>query len=431
MAKGKKKAEEVVEVSKEAILKGVLGDLVKRYGRGVVRNADDPKSMDEKRAVLNNISTGSINFDKLFGVGGCPWGKILEVRGKPQQFKTGLLICLAANAQKQGFLVVFIDYEHRFDPDRARQLGLDVDDSTKFLLLDPDTGEQGLSAAEAILKSIEKVMTIIDSVSAMLPESDLKKLIDGGQGQMGSQAKLIANALKRLAGAVAKKKSILAFTNQYRTAMSGIFTYRGVSGGQSLPYYNSYIMEIKWDKKKEIVDNENRQIGQNIEIVMVKNSTDFPRRSRFVPVHLGFGIWKSYEIFELGREHGVIEKRGGYYFPAYFNDIGDIELNEDGEIRFEEKGIQGKDAFLAYLEENVDTMKNFDDFLRKNLGIFNWEKVAQDKKKTVKEKIKNNVAKSSVKKEKAAKVLMDGAEELSAVAKKIEEDLDSIEKEGE
>jgi recombination protein RecA len=381
VTRGKKKKDssqdEVGDLSRDAMILTILGSIKKEYGAEVVRMANDDQAINERRVKLNVISTGSINFDKLTGVGGLAAGRIFEIRGKEGMFKTGILLCLAAQAQKHGYMILFVDAEHRLDIDRAEMLGVNVKDPTKFVLGTPKNGEQAFSFVEKIIKTIDKVFVIIDSVSALLPSSDLKKNMDDGFGQMGAQARLISNALKRLTSFISKSDSIMAFTNQYRTQMAGMFAYTGASGGKALPYYNTYILSVHWphEPDKIIKNDQGEQIGQFVELRMEKNSTDFPARSRLVPIHLANGFWKELELLSIGLELGIVVRNGAWYTMVEFNKDGSINVNpETDEPIFINIG-QGRDGAIEYLKENVDIANLLEMFIRKSFNLYIGDEV--------------------------------------------------------
>lgn len=355
-------------ISKNTALSAVISSMKKKWGPAVVRTADDKEALDQRRVRLNVIHTGSLSFDRLTGVGGIPAGRIIEIHGNKGMFKTSMLLCIAGAAQKQGYFVVFIDAEHRLDVDRAAMLGVEVEDPNKFLLITPESGEQTFATVDKFIGTVDNVFFIIDSVSALAPEQAMRKEIGEGNAPMGSQARLISESLKRIVANLAKTNSILAFTNQYRMQMAGSFSWKGVSGGNALGYYDTYIMEVSWEPKNSIDDEFGQQIGQLISCKMVKNSYDFPKRERLIPVHLKHGFWKELELLILGEEFGFIKCNKPWYYVAKINKDGSFETDEKGEVIFDNLG-QGKTKAITALQESPELVKILETLIRKEMGL--------------------------------------------------------------
>lgn len=307
---------------KKAAIMAAMQQIQKTYGTGSIMRLGERA---EKLAV-DTISTGSIALDLALGVGGLPRGRIVEIFGPEASGKTTLALHVIAEAQKKGGVAAFIDAEHALDPQRAQKIGVNLDD---LLISQPDTGEQGLEIAEALIRSGGIDVIVIDSVAALVPKSELEG--EMGDAVMGMQARLMSQALRKLTGAISNTNTIAIFTNQLRQKIGVMFgNPETTPGGLALKFYCSVRLDIR---KIENIKSGDMVVGSRHRVKVVKNKIAPPFRIAEFDMDEE-GISKMGELLDVGIELGILQKSGAF-------------------IKWDEVMLgQGRPQAIAYLKEN-------------------------------------------------------------------------------
>lgn len=320
-------------------LETAIGQIERQFGKGAVMRLGDQPPIK-----VNAISTGSIALDAALGVGGVPRGRVIEIYGPESSGKTTLALHVIANAQTAGGLAAFIDAEHALDPEYAGKLGVDLDE---LLISQPDFGEQALEIAETLIRSGSVDVIVIDSVAALVPRTELEG--DMGEAQVGLQARLMSQALRKLAGIVSKSKTSLVFINQVREKIGVMFgNPETTTGGRALKFYASVRIDIR---RTSSIKQGDQVIGNRTKAKVAKNKVAAPFRIAEFDILYGEGISWSGELLDLGVEHRLVQKSGSWY--SY------------GETRIG----QGREAARAYLIENRDTAREIEAKLREAIGL--------------------------------------------------------------
>lgn len=305
-----------------------ISAITKQFGEGSIMRLGSGSKLD-----VDVISTGSISIDLALGVGGLPRGRICEIYGPESSGKTTMCLSLIAEAQRKGGLAAFIDVEHALDPKYARKLGVNVDD---LLVSQPDSGEDALNITETLIRSNAIDVIVIDSVAALISKSEL----DGqmGDATVGSQARLMSQAMRRLTAIVSKTKCICLFTNQIREKIGVMFgSPETTPGGRALKFFSSVRMDIR--RIGQIKDNAGVVTGNRTRIKMVKNKVAAPFTEAEFDIMYNEGISRTGSIVDLGIEHKVLEKKGAW-------------ISYNGELIG-----QGREAAKAHLSENKDVFE--------------------------------------------------------------------------
>ena len=327
------------DLKKDAVLEEVLKDMEKQFGKGAVMCLGDDHHYD-----VEVTSSGSLTLDVALGVGGYPKGRIIEIFGPESSGKTTFALQAIAEAQKAGGRAAFIDAEHALDPVYAKNLGVNLNE---LLLSQPDTGEQALEICEALVRSEAVSIIVIDSVAALVPQAE----IDGemGDSHVGLQARLMSQALRKLAGTINKTKTTAIFINQLREKVGVMFgNPETTTGGRALKFYSSVRLDIR---RSEAIKQGDNIIGNKTTIKVVKNKVAPPFKTASVDIMYGEGISREGEIVDLATEIGIIEKSGAWY--SYNGDkIG-----------------QGKENVKIYLKENPELEADLETKIREHFGI--------------------------------------------------------------
>lgn len=298
----KKEKETTTETNqKEKALEIAMAQIEKNYGKGAIMKLGEAKVID-----ANVIPTGSVSLDLALGVGGYPKGRIIEVYGPESSGKTTLTLHAIAEAQKAGGTCAFIDVEHALDPNYARKIGVDID---KLLISQPDYGEQALEIAETLVRSGAIDLVVIDSVAALTPKSEIEG--DMGDSQMGVQARLMSQALRKLTAIVSKSNSAVIFVNQVREKIGVMFgSPETTPGGRALKFYSSIRLDIRRiESLKQGVDF----VGIKVRVKIVKNKLAPPFKFTEFDIMFGEGISKMGDIIDLGTTFNIVEKSGTWY----------------------------------------------------------------------------------------------------------------------
>jgi len=296
------KAAQAMDPERERSLTAALQALEKSYGKGAIMRLDEGHIHQQ----IESIPTGSLGLDIALGIGGVPRGRIIEIYGPESSGKTTLTLHLAAEAQKKGGTVVFVDAEHALDLGYASRLGVDT---SKLLVSQPDSGEQALEIAETLVRSNAVDLVVIDSVAALVPQAEL----DGDMGDQlpGLQARLMSQALRKLTAAVSKTNTTVVFINQIRMKIGVMFgSPETTAGGNALKFYSSVRLDIR---RIAAIKEKEEVIGNRTKVKIVKNKVAPPFREVEFDIIYNEGVSQVGEIVDLGVEHGVIDKAGAWY----------------------------------------------------------------------------------------------------------------------
>ena len=317
-----------------------FSQIEKQFGKGSIMR------LGSKEAIvpIAVISTGAISFDAALGVGGVPRGRVIEIFGPESSGKTTIALQVIAEAQKTGGMAAFVDAEHALDPGYAKKLGVDVDN---LLVSQPDYGEQALEIAEALVRSNAIDVLVIDSVAALVPKAELDG--DMGDSLPGLQARLMSQALRKLAGIVSKSKTCLIFINQIREKIGVMFgNPETTTGGRALKFYASVRVDIR--RIASIKDGE-RVVGNRTKVKIVKNKIAAPFREAEFDILYGEGISREGDLIDVAAERNILEKSG-----AWFSYAG-------------ERIGQGRENAKQFLRDNPDVRKKLDIEVRKALNL--------------------------------------------------------------
>jgi recombination protein RecA len=324
---------------KQKALESTLASLKKKYGEGAVMKLGNQSHLN-----VDAIPTGAISLDLALGIGGVPRGRVTEIYGPESSGKTTLCLHIIAEAQKMGGLAAFIDTEHAFDPTYAGKVGVDVDN---LYISQPDTGEQALEIAEALARSSAVDVIVIDSVAALVPRAEIEG--EMGDAHVGLQARLMSQALRKLAGVISRSNTAVIFTNQLRMRIGVMYgNPETTTGGNALKFYASVRLDIR---KTDAIKNGNDQVGTRVKVSVKKNKVAPPFRVAEFDVLFNEGISREGDILDVATEMGIAEKRGAYY--SYH----DTRLG------------QGREQVKEYLRKHPDTTWEIENQVRVKAGL--------------------------------------------------------------
>ena len=320
-------------------LEAALTQIDRAYGKGSIMRLGQRENAVETEI----ISTGSLGLDIALGIGGFPKGRIIEVYGPESSGKTTLALHAVAEAQKKGGTCAFIDAEHALDPSYAKKLGVNLDD---LLISQPDTGEQALEIADTLVRSGAVDVLVVDSVAALVPKAELEG--DMGDSHMGLQARLMSQALRKLAGSISKTGCMVIFINQIRQKIGVMFgNPETTTGGNALKFYASIRLDIR---RIGAIKDKDQIIGNQTRVKVVKNKMAPPFKVVDFDIMYGEGVSKMGELIDLGVKANVIEKAGSWY------SYGTQRL------------AQGKEAVRQHLKDNVPLANEIERAVRENAG---------------------------------------------------------------
>ncbi|MFH1523414.1 MAG: recombinase RecA [Chloroflexota bacterium] len=286
---------------RRAMLDKAVDDILKRYGDGSIMRLGDSNQL-----AIDAIPTGSLSLDLALGIGGIPRGRITEIYGPESSGKTTLCQHIVAEIQKRGGTAAYVDMEHALDPTYAAKCGVDVDN---LLVSQPDTGEQALEITETLVRSGAVDLVVIDSVAALVPRSEIEG--DMGDAQMGSMARLMSQALRKLSGAINQTKTSVVFTNQLRMKIGVMFgNPETTTGGNALKFYASVRLDVR---RIQSIKVGAEVVGNRTRVRVVKNKVAPPFRQAEFDIMYNEGISKVGDLIDLGSQLGVIDKRGAFF----------------------------------------------------------------------------------------------------------------------
>ncbi|MCP1124694.1 recombinase RecA [Bacillus sp. AFS018417] len=324
---------------RQAALDMALKQIEKQFGKGSIM-----KLGEQAERKISTISSGSLALDVALGVGGYPRGRVIEIYGPESSGKTTVSLHAIAEVQRQGGQAAFIDAEHAMDPVYAQKLGVNIDE---LLLSQPDTGEQGLEIAEALVRSGAIDIIVIDSVAALVPKAEIEG--EMGDSHVGLQARLMSQALRKLSGAINKSKTIAIFINQIREKVGVMFgNPETTPGGRALKFYSTVRLEVR---RAEQLKQGNDIVGNKTKVKVVKNKVAPPFRVAEVDIMYGEGISREGEILDMASELDIVQKSGAWY-----------SYNE-------ERLGQGRENAKQFLKENPEVTDEIAFFIREHHGI--------------------------------------------------------------
>jgi recombination protein RecA len=332
---------------RERAAETAISQIKEKFGEGAIMKLGEAKAMQ-----VEAVSTGCLSLDIALGVGGVPRGRIIEIFGPEASGKTTLAQHIVAEVQRQGGLAAFVDAEHALDPDYAKKIGVNIDE---LLISQPDTGEQALDIVETLVRSNGVDVIVVDSVAALTPKAEIEG--EMGEHHMALQARLMSQALRKLAGVISKSKTILVFINQTRQKIGVFFgNPETTTGGTALKFYSSVRIEVR--RSAQIKQGE-KFIGNRVKAKIVKNKVAPPFRACEFDILYNEGISISGDVLDAGTETGIIKKLGNTY---------SYEDKKEGEIKL---GV-GRENAKQFLKDNPKIIKA----IKKDV----WEKVEQTEK---------------------------------------------------
>ena len=333
----KKTADQTPNNDKKQALDTAIRQIEKNFGKGAVMRLGDRPDLQ-----VDAIPTGSLALDAALGIGGVPKGRIIEIYGPESSGKTTLALHIVAQAQKRGGEVAFVDAEHALDPDYAARIGVDID---SMLVSQPDTGEQALEITDALVRSGAIDVVVVDSVAALTPRAE----IEGEMGDtfVGLQARLMSQALRKLAGNISKTNCVVIFINQLRMKIGVMYgNPETTTGGNALKFYASVRIDIR---RTEAIKNGSEIIGNRTRAKIVKNKVAPPFKEAYFDIMYGEGISKWGELVDLAVQLDIIQKSGSWF------SMGDERIG------------QGRDSVKTYLQEHPDIADSVEQQVRENM----------------------------------------------------------------
>ncbi len=324
---------------REKAVNFTLAQIEKQFGKGAIMRLGETS-----QPVVDVISTGSLGLDVALGIGGLPRGRIVEIYGPESSGKTSLCLHVIAEAQKKGGIAAFIDAEHALDVVYARNLGVNVDE---LLVSQPDTGEQALEITDMLVRSGAIDVIVVDSVAALVPKAEIEG--EMGDSHIGLQARLMSQALRKLAGNVSRSNSLIVFINQLREKVGILFgSPETTPGGRALKFYSSVRLDIR---KIENLKDGQEVIGSRVRVKVVKSKVSAPFRQTEFDIHYGHGISKEGSLLDTALDLGIATKSGSWYLF-------------DGE-----QIGQGRENTKAFLSEHTDVFAEIEARVKKAMGL--------------------------------------------------------------
>jgi recombination protein RecA len=328
------------EMDKEKALEAAISQIERNCGKGSIMRLGQNESVVE----IESIPTGSLGLDIALGIGGLPRGRVVEIYGPESSGKTTLALHVIAEAQKKGGVCAFVDAEHALDTIYARKLGVDLEN---VLISQPDTGEQALEIADTLVRSGAIDVLVVDSVAALTPKAELEG--EMGDMQMGAQARLMSQALRKLTGSISKSRCMVIFINQIRMKIGVMFgSPETTSGGNALKFYASVRLDIR---RIGAIKDRDEVVGNQTRVKVVKNKVAPPFKQVEFDIMYGEGVSKMGELVDLGVKVGVVEKSGSWF-------------------SFDSERIgQGRENAKTYLKEHPETAARIESAIRQDAGL--------------------------------------------------------------
>jgi len=349
-------------MEKRKALDMAIGQIEKQFGKGSIMKLGEDSKMN-----LDSVSTGSIGLDVALGIGGIPRGRIIEIYGPESSGKTTVSLHVIAETQKKGGTAAFIDAEHALDPVYARKLGVDIEN---LIVSQPDTGEQALEIAEALVRSGAVDIIVVDSVAALVPKAEIEG--EMGDSHMGLQARLMSQALRKLAGSISKSNTIAIFINQLREKIGVMFgNPETTTGGKALKFYASIRLDVR---RIDSIKQGNDVVGNRTRVKVVKNKVAAPFKQAEFDIMYGEGISKTGDILDVATTLDIVNKSGAWY------SYGDHRLG------------QGRENGKQFLKENPEISLEIENKIREyhNLPLATELSINQSQNKVVETDAEDN-----------------------------------------
>lgn len=339
-------------------IEAAMGQIEKQFGKGSVMKLGEKKILD-----IGAISTGCLGLDIALGIGGVPKGRIIEIYGPESSGKTTVALHIIAEAQKEGGVAAFIDAEHALDPSYARKLGVDIDN---LIVSQPDTGEQGLEIAEALVRSNAIDIVVVDSVAALVPKAEIQG--EMGDAHVGLQARLMSQALRKLAGSINKSNCVVIFINQLREKVGIMFgNPETTPGGRALKFYSSVRLDVR---RIDTIKQGDEFLGNRTRVKVTKNKVAPPFKNAEFDIMYNEGISTTGDVLDLGVKEEIVQKSGSWF--AY----NDVRLG------------QGRENSKQFLKDNPELLYEIENTIREKNdlpAVKNKEKVENKKEKKIEE----------------------------------------------
>ena len=328
-----------INADKLKAIESAMGQIEKQFGKGSVM-----KLGEDSHLVVDAISTGCLDLDIALGIGGVPKGRIIEIYGPESSGKTTVALHIAAEAQKKGGAVAFIDAEHALDPSYARKIGVDTED---IIVSQPDTGEQGLEIAEALVRSGAIDVLVVDSVAALVPRAEIEG--EMGDSHVGLQARLMSQALRKLTGTIKKTNCVAIFINQLREKVGVMFgNPETTTGGRALKFYASVRLDVR---RIDSIKSSDTIIGNRTRVKVMKNKVAPPFKQAEFDIMYNEGISRTGNIVDVGVKEGIVQKSGAWF------SYGDVRLG------------QGRENAKIYLKDNPEVALDIENQIREKYNL--------------------------------------------------------------
>ena len=338
-----------IDMDKLKAIENAMGQIEKQFGKGSIMKLGENSALN-----IETISTGCLDLDIALGVGGLPKGRIIEIYGPESSGKTTVALHVAAEAQKLGGAVAFIDAEHALDPSYARRLGVDTEN---LIVSQPDTGEQGLEIAEALVRSGAIDVIVVDSVAALVPRAEIEG--EMGDSHVGLQARLMSQALRKLTGTIQKTGCIAIFINQLREKVGVMFgNPETTTGGRALKFYSSVRLDVR---RIDSIKQGESVVGNRTRVKVIKNKVAPPFKQAEFDIMYNEGISRTGNIVDVGVKEGMVQKSGAWF------SYGDVRLG------------QGRENAKQYLKDNPEIALEIENKIREKYELPIMKEVAIDK----------------------------------------------------